>query len=145
MKAALLLKIAAGLALVHGVMHTIGGVFGGAASGAQLEAWTVMKVNRFVAMGVTRSYWDYYMGYGLFVTVSFLVQTVVFWQLATLAKTEARRIRPIVMAFGVGYLAWAAVAWRYFFMAPAVFEILIAGCLLGAWALAGREDRAKLR
>jgi len=141
MKATLLLRIASVLALVHGVMHTIGGVFGAVAPGAQQAAVMAMQANRFDAMGVTRSYWDFQMGYGLFTTVKFLVETVVFWQLAAMAKTDALRIRPLVMTFCVGYVAYAALAWRYFFAAPAVFEIVIAGCLLGAWVEAGRTQQ----
>ncbi len=56
MNATLLLRIASVLALVHGVMHTIGGVFGVVAPGAQRAAAMAMQVNRFDPMGVTRSY-----------------------------------------------------------------------------------------
>jgi hypothetical protein len=140
MKAALLLRIAAVLAFLHGVLHTIGGVFGGAAPGAQATAVLAMKTNQFEVTGLTRSYWDFFMGFGLFVTVSFLVEAVVFWQLA--AMTDVVRTRPIVMAFCVAYVAYAVLAWRYFFVAPLVFELLIALCLLGAWVLSGRGERA---
>ena len=139
MKAALLLRIAAVLALLHGVLHTIGGVFGRAAPGTQEAAVLVMKANQFDVNGLTRSYWDFFMGYGLFITVSFLVQAVVFWQLAGLA--HAGRTRPLVMAFCVGYVAYAVLAWRYFFVGPVVFEVVIALCLLGAWVLMGRAER----
>src|ERR1700723_3419756 len=131
MKATLLLRIAAVLAFLHGVLHTIGGVFGKAA----------MEANRFTAMGVNRTYMDYLMGYGLMTTVKFLVETAVFWQLGSMAKSYGRQIRPLIMMFCVGYLASAVVAWRYFFAGPAVFEVVIALCLLGAWVLTGRGDR----
>jgi hypothetical protein len=45
------------------------------------------------------------------------------------------------MAFCVGYVAYAGLAWRYFFVGPVVFEVVIALCLLGAWVLAGRAER----
>jgi hypothetical protein len=99
MKAILLLRIAAVMAFLHGVLHTIGGVFGGAAPGAQATAVAAMKTNQFDLNGLTRTYWDFFIGYGLFITVSFLVEAVVFWQLAAVAKTDAARTRPIVMAF----------------------------------------------
>jgi hypothetical protein len=56
--------------------------------------------------------------------------------------TDVVRTRPIVMAFCVAYVAYAVLAWRYFFVAPLVFELLIALCLLGAWVLSGRGERA---
>ncbi|HEY6412803.1 MAG TPA: hypothetical protein VIX42_03910 [Edaphobacter sp.] len=71
-------------------------------------------------------------------TVKFLVETVVFWQLASLVKFYGLRIRPLLIAFSVGYVADAFLAWRYFFAGPAVFEIVIAGLLFWAWWLAGR-------
>jgi hypothetical protein len=138
MKAALLLRIASVLALVHGVMHTIGGVFGSVAPGPMQAAVTAMQANRFEAMGANRSYWDFFMGYGLLTTVKFLVETVVFWQLGSLVKTYGLQVRPVVMTFCLGYLASAVLAWKYFFAGPAVFEVVIAGCLFGAWWLAGR-------
>jgi hypothetical protein len=143
MRTGLLLRIVSVLAFVHGLLHTIGGVFGKAAQGAQLDTVTVMKANQFVAMGVTRSYWDYYFGYGLMTTVNFLVQTFVFWQLATIAKTDPARVRPIVATFGVGYVVSAVVAWRYFFAGPAVFEVVMAGVLFAAWFVAKKEADAR--
>ena len=142
MKATVLLRVAAVLALLHGIGHTVGGVFGAAAPGAQETAMLAMKMNRFDAMGTTRSYWDFFMGYGLFITVNFLVQAVVFWQLASMAKVDAVRTRPIMMAFCVGYVAYAVLAWRYFFVGPVVLEGVIALCLLGAWVVAGRTQQS---
>ena len=140
-KGVLLLRIASVLALVHGVLHTIGGVFGSVAPGAMQTAVTAMQTNRFEAMGANRSYWDFIMGYGLVLTVKFLVETVVFWQLASLLKAYGLQVRPLLIAFCVGYVADAFIAWRYFFAGPAVFEIVIAGCLFWAWWLAGRAPQ----
>ena len=137
-KAVLLLRIASVLALVHGVLHTIGGVFGSVTPGQMQAAATAMQVNRFEVMGASRTYWDFLTGYGLLTTVKFLVEAVVFWQLASLVKFYGLRIRPILIAFSVGYVVDAFFAWRYFFAGPAVFEIVIAGLLFWAWWLAGR-------
>jgi hypothetical protein len=139
--AALLLRIASVLALVHGVLHTIGGVFGSVAPGPMQAAVTAMQVNRFEAMGVSRTYWDFFMGYGLLTTVKFLVETVVFWQLASLVKAYGLQIRTLLLAFGVGYVVDAFLAWKYFFAGPAVFEIVIAVCLFGAWWRVGRASQ----
>jgi len=141
MKAVWLLRVASLLALLHGLLHTMGGVFGAAAPGAQTVAVTAMQMNRFDAMGVVRSYWDFHMGYGLSLTIKFLVETVVFWQMASLLKAGVA-IRPLLLTFGIGYIAYAALAWRYFFAAPAIFELVIAACLLGAWAFAERPRAA---
>jgi hypothetical protein len=129
MRTVLFLRIASVLTLIHAALHTIGSVFGGASPGGQQAAVTAMKANEFVAMGVTRTYWDFYMGLGLTVSVFLTVEAVVFWQLGLLAKSDALRLRPVLAAFLVGYLCVAMVSYRYFFAAPVITEILIALCL----------------
>jgi hypothetical protein len=129
MRPVLFLRIASVLTLIHAALHTIGGVFGGAAPGVQQATVAVMKANEFQVMGVMRSYGDFYMGLGLVVSVFLTVEAVVFWQLGSLAKTDAVRLRPVLATFLVGYLCAAVVSSRYFFAAPVITEILIALCL----------------
>ncbi len=129
MRTVLFLRIASVLTLIHAALHTIGGVFGEAAPGAQQATVAVMKANEFQVLGVMRSYWDFQMGLGLAVSVFLTMEAVVFWQLGALAKIDALRLRPVLAAFLVGYLCVAAVSYRYFFAAPVITEILIALCL----------------
>ncbi len=136
MKAVICLRIASILALLHGILHTVGGVFGGASPGAQQDALTVMQTHRFPVFGVTRSYWDFYLGYGLFITVFFLVQTVLLWQLGVLAKRGGLPLRPLLATLCVGYVLMAVISQRYFFSGPAIVEVLMAGCLGAAYAYA---------
>src|SRR6266566_4375527 len=138
MRTVLFLRIASVLTLIHAALHTIGGVFGGAAPGAQQATVAVMKANEFAVMGVMRSYWDFQMGLGLAVSVFLTMEAVVFWQLGALAKIDALRLRPVLAAFLVGYLCVAAVSYRYFFAAPVITEILIALCL-GLAIASGRQ------
>ncbi len=134
MKPVIFLRIAAVLTFIHAVLHTVGGVFGGAAPGVQQATVAVMKANEFPALGVMRSYWDFYRGMGLAVSVFLTAEAIVFWQLGSLAKTDALRLRPVLVTFLFGYLALAVVSYRYFFAGPVITEILIAGCLGGAIA-----------
>jgi hypothetical protein len=136
MKPAIYLRAAAVLTFVHGVLHTIGGVFGSVPSGPQQTAVAAMKSNVFQTMGVTRTYWDFFLGYGLFVSVNFFVQSVLFWQLGGVTKKNALEIRPVIALFAIGYLGLAFLSWRYFFSAPMAAELLIAGCLITAFILA---------
>jgi hypothetical protein len=129
MRPVIFLRIASVLTLIHAALHTIGGVFGGAAPGVQQATVAVMKANEFMVMGVTRSYWDFYRGFGLVVSVFLTLEAVVFWQLGSLAKTDALRLRPVLATFLVGYLCAAGVSYWYFFAAPVITEILIALCL----------------
>jgi hypothetical protein len=138
MRTTLFLRIASVLTFIHAALHTIGGMFGDVAPGAMQTAVSAMKGNEFVAMGVTRTFWDFYMGFGLAVSVFMTVEAVVFWQLGSLAKTDALRLRPILVAFLIGFLGMAVVSYRYFFAGPVITEVLIAVCL-GLAIIAARE------
>ena len=129
MKPTIFLRIASLLTLLHSVLHTVGGVFGKPTPGAGEAAVAAMKSNQFLLMGNMRSYWDFYMGMGLGVSIFLTVEAVVFWQLASLAKTSSYRLRPIYATFMVGYLVFALNSYRYFFWPPVAVEILIALCL----------------
>jgi hypothetical protein len=140
MRTTLFLRIASVLTFIHAALHTIGGVFGGVAPGAQQAAVSAMQVNQFQMMGVTRTFWDFYMGFGLVVSVFLTVGAVVFWQLSSLAKTDGLRLRPVLATFLVGFLGVAVLSYRYFFAAPVITEILIALCL--GLAIAFARDTA---
>src|SRR5579863_6520609 len=140
MKPVVFLRIASVLTLIHAVLHTIGGVFSEPAPGAAEAAVAAMKANQFLLMGNTRSYWDFYFGMGLCVTIFLTVEAIVFWLLAALARTDAAKLRPILIAFVAGYLALAINSWRSFFLGPVIVEILIALCVLLAIATATKPE-----
>ncbi len=129
MKPVVLLRIASVLTIIHAVLHTVGGVFGTVGPGPATVAVQAMKVNQFLLMGHTRSFWEFYRGLGLGITIFLTAEAIVFWQLGTLAKTDARRLRPILCTFSVAYLVLALNSDAYFFAGPVIVEILIAACL----------------
>lgn len=134
------LRIAAILTLIHSVLHTIGGVYGAAAPGPQTVAETAMKANTFMALGSLRSLWMFYRGMGLSVTVFLTVGAIIFWLLGDLTSVLGAGLRPILITFAAGYVAFAVVSWQYFFLAPIVVELLIAACLI--IAAIGLRNRA---
>jgi hypothetical protein len=142
MRATLYLRIASVLAIIHAILHTIGGMLSKPNNGApEIAIIEAMKSRSFNIMGSMRSYWDFFYGYGWIVAITLVVQGIFFWQLGAIAKTNASQIRPIVLLFCFNFLATTIVAWRYFFIAPAVTEFLIAGFLAGAYFAAGSAAR----
>ena len=135
-KPVVFLRIAAGLTFIHAVLHTVGGVFGRVEAGAATIAVQAMKANQFLLLGHMRSFWDFYRGLGLGATISLTSESIVFWQLASLAKTEAGRVRSILITFAVAYAVLAVNSYTYFFAGPVVVEILIATSLVLAIATA---------
>jgi hypothetical protein len=126
MNSTLFLRTASVLTMIHSILHTIGGVFGKPGPGAAGVAFAAMQSNQFLVYGLPRTYADFYRGLGLGATISMTIEAIVFWQLGSLAKTHALRIRPMVATFALAYLALAVNSWLYFFQAPVVVELLIA-------------------
>jgi hypothetical protein len=129
-KPVLFLRIAAVLTLIHAVLHTVGGVFGNIGPGAAMVAVQAMKANVFPLMGHMRSFWDFYRGLGLAATISLTSESIVFWQLASLAKTDGRHLQPVLLTFSVAYTVLAINSYTYFFVGPVIAEVLIAACLV---------------
>ncbi len=138
MNATLFLRIAAVLTLLHCIAHTYGGVIAGPRHGAeQIAVLDAMKTHKFETAGSMRGYWDFYRGYALFVSLSFLAQSILFWQLASIAQTGASAIRGIIAVFFLEFVGFAVLAIRYFFLPALVVEILIALSLAAAFFTAG--------
>ena len=129
-KPVIFLRIASVLTLIHAVLHTVGGVFGKVPPGPASVAVAAMKVNQFLSMGSVRTFWEFYRGMGLAVTIFLTFEAVVFWQLSALAKTDATRLRPVLAAFAIAYLAMAVNSQMYFFLAPVIVETIIAVLLV---------------
>lgn len=137
------LRIASVLTIVHAILHTIGGVYGKPANGAAAMVVATMQANPFPVLGVVRTYAEFYRGMGLGITIFLTAEGVVFWLLASLAKTDAARLRPILAVFAIGYLAFAVNSYLYFFAAPVITEILIALALI--MAILTAKSAASLR
>ena len=129
MKPVIFLRVASVLTMIHSILHTIGGVFGKPEPGLAAATEAAMRANHFVVFGLTRTYFEFYRGMGLGITISLTAEAIVFWQLGTLAKSDAARLRPVIATFMVAYLAIALNSFEYFFFIPVIVEIVIAACL----------------
>ena len=139
MKTSTLLRIAAVITFLYFAGHTAGIPWTpgeGPADAAVIEA---MKSDHFPVFGVSRSYWDFYFGFGVTISVVLLAQAVILWQLAALAKTDGARLRPIIATFFVAFVVNAILGWMYFFAIPAVTATVIATFLAIAFVTAGKR------
>lgn len=128
MKPTLFLRIASVLTLVHAAAHTAGGVFGKPVNAVASSVVAQMQSNVFPMMGASRTYWDFYFGMGLGVSIFLTFEAIAFWLLAGFAKTRAAELRPLFAVFMLAYLALAVNSFLYFFILPVIVEILIAAC-----------------
>jgi hypothetical protein len=138
-KPALFLRIAAGLILLEGVLHTIGGVFGTPDPGPMTTAWTAMQANHFPLIGADRTYAQIFTGFGISITISFVVEALVLWMISNRILTHAALLRPIIGIFALGYLALAVDAYSLIFAPPAINNFVVFLCLAIAFTTAKRQ------
>lgn len=91
-----------------------------------------MQTIHFSAQGSDRTYWDFFVGFGLFVSVFLLVAAFLTWQLGALSATSLDVVRRISWAPALCFVAVAILSWRYFFLVPLVFSAPIVLCLVTA-------------
>lgn len=134
MKASLLYRLGAIVLFLHATGHTLGGViFYRAHTPAEAQVIHAMQDSRIDMMGVTRSLWDFYYGWGLAVGALSFVLAGVVWFLsrrATRASAETGLLVALVIA---GCLSQTALCVRYFFALPAVLTALAALLCGVAW------------
>ena len=137
MTATVFLRVASILSLLFAAGHTLGGLQLWSPAG-ETEVLQAMRSFRFDAEGVSRTYLEFYLGFGFLLSVYLLLQAVVLWQLATLARVEPARLRPLVAAFLLAQVASGVLALKFIFAVPAIFSALIA-LSLGAALYASRR------
>lgn len=136
------LRIASIIALLYFAGHTAGAPWTPATGPGEAAVLQAMKDQSFDALGFRRTYWDFYLGFGVIISGYLLVQAVALWQLGALARSDARRFRPIIASFFVAFAVNAVLAWSYFFAVPAVMAGAISICLALAWIGASRARAA---
>ncbi len=139
MKASVLYRIAAVLMLLFDVGHTAGFPWSDPKWGVDLGA---MQSTYFDVLGSSRTYWDFYVGFGLFGTVFLLFAVVLAWQLGGLPAETLATMRGVAWAFPVCFAAITVLSWKYFFIIPIVFSAAITVCLVAAAWRSARPIRS---
>jgi len=137
MKPALLYRIASGLLVLFAIGHTLG--FRQVDPGWGAEGVVgALKSLRFDVQGFTRTYWDFYTGFGLFVTVFLVFAAVLAWQLGSVPQNVLRAMPVVPWTLALSFMGVTFLSWRYFFVVPIAFSAVITLCLLLAAWVAGR-------
>src|SRR4030088_1555357 len=136
MKASTFYRIAAVLLLLFEAGHTSGFPCSDPKWGVDLGP---MRSTHFYVMGFSRTYWDFYVGFGLFVSVFLLLAVVLAWQLGGLPPESLALLRGTVWVFALCFAAITVVAGRYLFIIPMVFSIVTTSCLTAAAWLSAKQ------
>jgi hypothetical protein len=100
-----------------------------------------MQSVHFNVQGFNRTYWDFFVGFGLVSTVFLLFTAVLAWQLGGLPQETLAAMRGTVLALVLAFVAFTVICWRFVFLVPLVFSLLITASLLAAAWLSARANR----
>ena len=130
-----LYRTAAVLILLFDIGHSAGCPWSDPAWAVDLGA---ICSSQFHIAGFSRTYADFYVGFGLFVSVFLLLAAILAWQLGSLPTETLRQMRMTAWALALCFGAVASLSWKYFFSIPIAFSSAITVCLVVAgWRSAG--------
>lgn len=129
MKAKIWYRIAAVLLVLFAIGHTLGFRQVDPSWGADAVVGA-MKAVHFDVQGFNRSYWDFYTGFGFFVTILELFLAALTWHMGGMAPDVMGRMGVVAWGLVVCFGAVTVLSWKYFFMAPVVFSVVITVCLI---------------
>lgn len=132
------LRAAAVLTLLYAAGHMSGAPWQpseGPEGAAVLEQ---MQSVRFAVEGVTRTYFDFYFGFGVIIGGLQVVIAIALWQLGTIARTAPRAVEGMAWTMALCFAVNTVLCVLYFFAAPTVFAVAITLCCVAAAVLARR-------
>ena len=124
-----LYRIAAVLILLFDLGHSAGFPWSDPRWGVDLGP---MRSSHFNVLGFSRTYWDFYVGFGLFVSAFLLLAAILAWQLGSLPTQTLRLLRSTAWALSLCFAAVTVLSWMYFFTIPIAFSGVITVCLIVA-------------
>ena len=138
MRASFFYRIAAVLLLLLAVGHTLGFRQSDPTWGVDALVGSMRSIH-FDVQGFHRSYWDLFVAAGFCVGVFYLFAAILAWQLGGLPAATLALMRVTAWAFAVSFAAITVVSWRYLFVIPIAFSIVITLCLTAAAWLSARQ------
>ena len=132
MTTAVLLRVASIVSMLFAIGHAFGGLKRWSPIG-ETDMLIAMRMYRFDTMGVNRSYLDFYLGFGWSLAVAMLLQSVLLWQLAAMARSNPATVRPMIGAFVIAVLASTIIAWQLILPVPVLFSAALLVVLVMAY------------
>lgn len=124
-----LYRLASVLIVLLDVGHTIGCPWSDPAWGVDLRA---VRTTHFPVVGFSRTYAQFYVGFGLSVSVFLVLAALLAWQLGAMPADTRRRMRAISWALALAFAAITVINSLFFFAIPIAFASLITICLAAA-------------
>ena len=131
-KATVLYRIASVILIIFAAGHTAGFLRFQAPSAEGQAVWDSMRNVHFPLVGSSRSFADFYIGFGLFQTLYLLFAAYLAWYLGGLARSNPQAIGALGWMFFAVQLVSLVLSWKYFLPPPIVLSGLAAICI--GWA-----------
>src|SRR5271156_5157124 len=138
MNASTFYRIAAVLLLLFALGHTLGFRQSDPKWGVDALLGAMRSIH-FAVQGFNRTYWDLFVAAGFSVGVFYLFAAILAWQLGGLPAATLALMRGTAWAFALCFAAITVVSWRYLFILPIVFSIVITLCLSAAAWLSAKQ------
>ena len=123
-------RLATYLLILYCAGHTWGALLSTPHFGLGADAVRhAMKSVHFQVQGSDNTWFGFYFGFGLTVSIFFLFSAAMTWFLGGLVRCEQRALAPLTWSLFLSYAASTLLAWTYFFPAPGIFSTLITGLL----------------
>ncbi len=123
-------RIASYLLGFYTLGHTLGAVVNvprfGLESDAVVAAMTDVHVR---AQGADCTWYGFYRGFGVFVSVFLVFSSVLAWRLGAATDKDREALRFVAWALLASQIGGLAAAWAYFFPAPTAFSTAICAFL----------------
>ncbi|MFI5136422.1 MAG: hypothetical protein ACHQIM_01260 [Sphingobacteriales bacterium] len=134
MRPKLLLRIAAVLMFIHGVLHTFG--FSGwknEPNPVEHQVISQMTGHQFPFMGATHSLADYYDGFGYASSIALFLIAVLLWIVSGELTSNTGLAKKMIIALGIALLFWGVDEVIFFF--PFATAITSLACVCSFWAV----------
>jgi hypothetical protein len=116
MNAKVLLRIAAGLILVHLLGHGVGHLsWDQPEDPKMMDVVTVMKSYKGEFMGAVKSMADYYNGYSILIFGLYAMSIALLWLTSGFIREQPSIARKILYPLGIAYLFFGIVEFIFFF------------------------------
>jgi hypothetical protein len=133
MKPKLLLRIAAVLILIHGVLHTMGfSQWKQDPNPARHEVIKQMTGQKFPFMGTSRNMGEYYDGFGYSCSIALFLIALLLWIISGELSSNPSLAKKAIVVISFGLLLWATDEFIYFFPFAAGLTLVAAICGFGS-------------
>jgi hypothetical protein len=127
--ARILYRIAAVVILLLDLGHSLGYPWSDPAWGVDLHS---VQSTQFKVLGFSRTYWDFYVGFGLSISVFLLLAALLAWQLSNVPPQTFPLLRMTAWGLTLCFAAITVLDVRYFFTIPIVMSAVITAVLAAA-------------